>query len=312
MLAGRQHGVVARWQLLALGVSKRQIDVRVARARLHEVHRGVYLVGHRIAPPYALETAAVLAARSEGTLGGRTATALWGMTPYPPPGDVCLIVPSGMRVARQHVQIRRVNLDAADIARVHGLPVTSPVRTILDVAAIIATEAGGDTAPQSSPALARRRLSELEQLVAQAEYLGLTSAAELAERLGREPGRCGARALRAVLELPGGAQRARSRDERRLITLLRRNGIDGFEANATIHGYEVDLLWRDLSFAVEVDGWDGHSGRIAFERDRVKLAQLSAHGVDVMPVTPREIRRAPDAVIGRIEAAVRRRRLARR
>ena len=320
-LAARQHGVVARWQLLELGVTAEQVRLRLDHGRLHQLHRGTYLVGHAVAPPYAPESAAVLAAKGEGTLGGRTATALWELSPYPPPGDVCLILRPGRELRRSGIQVRRSLLDPADIHRVHGLRVTSPARAILDVAADIAGEAGGSgggTRAKSgarrrrrrsrherrSRALAPRRLSELEQLVAQAEYLGLTSAAELATRLDREPGRRGARLLREALALPGGPQRARSNPERALLWLLRRHGIEGFEANARIHGYEVDVLWRDIAFAVEVDGWQGHSGRVAFERDRAKLAHLSAHGVDVMPLTPNELTRDPSAVVARIRSAV--------
>ena len=323
MLAGRQYGVVARWQLLRIGLSHQQVDARVAAGRLHEVHRGVYLVGHAVAPQYARESAAVLAARGEGTLGGRSASALWELVPHPPPGDVCLIIPPRRELRRKGIEVRRALLRPHDIHRVHRLPVTSPARTIMDVAAVVAREAGSSgtgvgakrTAGHASNrrrrrrrrAIAPRRLSELEQLVAQAEYLGLTSATELAERLDSEPGRRGARALRDVLALPGGPQRTRSRPERRLISLLRRHGIEGFEANAKIHGYTVDVLWRDIAFAVEIDGWQGHSGRVAFERDRAKLAHLSAHGVDVMPLTPDELRRDCDTVLARIESAIRNR-----
>lgn len=44
-LAERQHGAVARWQLVALGIGKTAIDKRIADGRLRRVHRGVYAVG---------------------------------------------------------------------------------------------------------------------------------------------------------------------------------------------------------------------------------------------------------------------------
>jgi hypothetical protein len=62
-----------------------------------------------------------------------------------------------------------------------------------------------------------------------------------------------------------------------MLRLLRREGITGYEMNPRIHGYEVDILWRDLGLAVEIDGWDAHSARVAFERDRLKIATLGAH-----------------------------------
>lgn len=91
-----------------------------------------------------------------------------------------------------------------------------------------------------------------------------------------------------------------------MVRLLRRAGIDGFETNARIHGYEVDLLWRDLGVAVEIDGYQAHSGRIAFERDHLKLATLKAHGLDVVPVTPRQVRTDPQGVLARLLRVLRR------
>jgi very-short-patch-repair endonuclease len=86
-----------------------------------------------------------------------------------------------------------------------------------------------------------------------------------------------------------------------MLRLLRREQVSGFEANAHIHGYEVDLLWREAGVAVEVDGWDGHSSRVAFERDRLKTATLSAHGLAVIPITGRQIRDDPSGVIRRLK-----------
>jgi very-short-patch-repair endonuclease len=101
-------------------------------------------------------------------------------------------------------------------------------------------------------------------------------------------------ALRGILDLPGGQKRTRSPAERRTLRLLRSRGFAGFETNAAIHGYEVDVLWRELDVAIEVDGFDAHAGRIAFERDRLKIATLKARGVDVMPMTGRQLREDPD------------------
>ncbi|MFL5893065.1 MAG: endonuclease domain-containing protein [Solirubrobacterales bacterium] len=110
--------------------------------------------------------------------------------------------------------------------------------------------------------------------------------------------------LRRVLDLPGGPKRTRSPGAGAMLRLLRRAGMTGFETNARIHGYEVDFLWRDIGVAVEFDGWDGHSGRIAFERDRLKIAKLSANGLTVIPVTGRQLRDDPNGVIERLERAL--------
>jgi very-short-patch-repair endonuclease len=89
-----------------------------------------------------------------------------------------------------------------------------------------------------------------------------------------------------------------------MLRLLRRAGIGGFETNAWIRGHEVDFLWRDIGVVVELDGWDGHSGRIAFERDRLKIATLIAQGLSVFPVTGRQLRDDPAGVVDRLTRAL--------
>jgi very-short-patch-repair endonuclease len=91
-----------------------------------------------------------------------------------------------------------------------------------------------------------------------------------------------------------------------MLRLLRRAEFDGYETNAKFGKYEVDVLWRELNFAVEVDGYDAHAGRIAFERDRLKIATLEANGLTVMPVTGRQLRISEEGVLERLVAALRR------
>ena len=88
-----------------------------------------------------------------------------------------------------------------------------------------------------------------------------------------------------------------------MLRLLRSAGINGYEVNGRVHGYEVDFLWRDLNLVVEVDGYDAHSGRVAFERDRKKVATLIANGLRVMPVTGRQISEDSQAVVERLRRA---------
>jgi very-short-patch-repair endonuclease len=165
------------------------------------------------------------------------------------------------------------------------MSLTSPPRTILDLAGELGLE-------------------DLERLVAEADYRRLASGRELREQLERNAGKRGNAVLRSVLDLPGGPARTRSPAERRMLRLLREAGVTGYELNRRIHGFEVDVLWRELGFAVEIDGYDAHSGRLAFERDRLKVATLKARGLDVMPVTPRQLRDDPDGVVARLLRAL--------
>jgi very-short-patch-repair endonuclease len=284
-LAARQFGVVTRRQLLLAGVGAGEITARLERSRLHRLHRGVYLVGHTVAPRFALEIAALLACGPRAVLSHRTAAALWDLLPHPAQERVCVTVPPGHGATRPNLRIHRATLDRRDIRTVAGLRRTSPPRTILDLSAELGDE-------------------QLERIVAEARYRRLASERELIAQLERNPRKRGTRRLRRVLDLPGGPQRTRSPAERALLRLLRANGVTGFECNARICGYEVDFLWRERRFAVEVDGYDAHSGRAAFERDRLKLATLQANGVRVMPMSGRQVTRDPDGVLARVLGAL--------
>ncbi|MEK6271239.1 MAG: type IV toxin-antitoxin system AbiEi family antitoxin domain-containing protein [Actinomycetota bacterium] len=284
-LAREQHGVVARRQLLEAGLSTTEIGGRLRKGRLHRLHRGVYLVGHAVPPAHAREAAALLACGADAVLSHRSAAAIWGLLAYPAAAHVCVTMPPARRLARPRIRLHRSSLDHRDVRYRHGLPLTSPPRTILDLAGELGTE-------------------DLEWLVAEANYRRLASAPELRDQLERNPGKRGNATLRIVLDLPGGPARTRSPAERQMVRLLREAGLTGYELNQRIHGFEVDVLWRELSLAVEIDGYDAHSGRLAFERDRLKVATLKAQGLDVMPITPRQLRDDPDGVLARLDRAL--------
>src|SRR5215210_4639042 len=75
----RQHGVVSRAQLMALGLSRAEIDGRVRRKVLHRVHRGVYAVGHLALTRNGRFMAAVLACGEGAALSHFSAAVLWGI-----------------------------------------------------------------------------------------------------------------------------------------------------------------------------------------------------------------------------------------
>lgn len=141
--------------------------------------------------------------------------------------------------------------------------------------------------------------------MAEASFRGWASEDELRRQVEKNAGRTGLPRLRRILDIEGGPQRTRSKNERALLRLLREGGITGFQTNERIHGYEVGFLWRDLDFCVEVDGWDAHKDRVKFERDRRKWAELKARGVTVMPLGDRLIRDEPSKAIELLLAALR-------
>jgi hypothetical protein len=136
-IAARQHGVVARWQLLAAGVTRHQIELRLRNGRLHEIHRGVYLVGHRIPPPLAVEQAALLACGERAVLSHRSAAS------QEPASPTQLRHRLGSRCRQGGARIGPASRSDAQIwcdetsATVTDFAFTSPPRTILDLSLVL-------------------------------------------------------------------------------------------------------------------------------------------------------------------------------
>ena len=138
-LAAPQHGVVTRDQLLTAGVNVKAIGYRLKVGRLHQLHRGVYAVGHRPPSPHARAMAAVLACGAGAALSHRSAGALWAITP-PWRGPVDVTAPG----RRRHPGLtthRSSTLTRADITRHYGIPITTPARTLHDLARVLPSHA---------------------------------------------------------------------------------------------------------------------------------------------------------------------------
>jgi very-short-patch-repair endonuclease len=94
----------------------------------------------------------------------------------------------------------------------------------------------------------------------------------------------------------------RSEAERRLKALVTAAGLPMPKTNARVEGYEVDAYWPEQRLIVEVDGYDFHRTRAAFERDRRKDAALTAAGYRVVRVTWRRLRDEPYSVTAQLGA----------
>ncbi|HUH11513.1 MAG TPA: type IV toxin-antitoxin system AbiEi family antitoxin domain-containing protein [Longimicrobiales bacterium] len=284
-LAARQHGVVSRAQLLSAGVSPDAVDGRLERGQLRPLHRGIYLVGP-IAPPRAREMAAHLACGPSAVVSHGSAAAIWGLTPpLDPSAAIDVIVRGGQRRSRRGIRVRRVpTVRAAEVTTIEGIPVTTPPRTLSDLA-------------HSGPPRV------LERALAEAYALRLVTPEGLRKLLTREKGRKGSCALRSFL---GGSAPAwtRSEAEARFLALVRRGRLPEPQANVVVRGYEVDFLWRSERLVVEVDGFAFHSSARSFELDRRRDAVLTGAGLRVVRVTWRQIASEPDAVLVRLAQAL--------
>ena len=133
-LAGRQHGVVGRWQLADLGFEDEAIRLRLAAGRLHPLHREAYSVGHRVITRRGKWLAAVLAMGPEAFLSHGSAAALWGIG-----GDqrkVHVTAPGGRqaRPGRAGIQVHRCKFDPDEVTMRDGIPVSTVARALFDLA----------------------------------------------------------------------------------------------------------------------------------------------------------------------------------
>lgn len=254
-LAGRQHGMVTRRQLVAAGLDDSAIAYRVRSGRLIRVHRGVFAVGHVPLSPHARIMAAVLACGPQAVASHRSAAALWGLMRPPPTVDVT----TPTKHEHSGIVVHRSRLANADITRQYDIPATTPARTVLDLADVL------------SPASLTRAVNELR--------LGnLLSVDDLARQLGR-----GRRtlALRDLVARPSGPTRSTFEDA--FLAFVDRYRLPRPEVNAIVAGYEVDMLWRSHRLVAELDGRAYHEE--PFERDREKDADLVTAGYRVVRVT---------------------------
>jgi len=277
--------VVSREQLRQLGFGDDAIDYRAVTGRFHRVHRRVYAVGHPLLPPLGAETAALLACGPRAVLSHRTAAALLALLPSRSgPIDVTVPGPGSRSHAGLRVH-RAAGLAPADTRRRHGLPVTAPLRTVIDLAEV--------TGPP-----------DVEQAIAEAERRRLFRREELRTHLNAARGRRGVRVVRAILDRDGGPAFTRSGAERHLLALIRAARLPAPAVNAPKAGHEVDFLWPRHRLVVEVDSFEWHTSRDAIERDHRRDGDLDDHGQRVLRFTARQLRRDPHWVVARIAGAL--------
>jgi very-short-patch-repair endonuclease len=284
-LAGQQRGLVTRAQLLEFGLTRHAIDNWVRSGRLRAIHRGVYLLGLAEPPEGARELAALLACGPGAVISHRSAAALWHLLPGRP-SDVDVTLAGRHCGPKRGIRIHRVRtLDRRDVRQLDTIPITTPARTLLDVAAVLPAR-------------------NLEQAFAEAQARRLVYRSHLASLLARHPTRPGTRVLRQLIAADTAPALTRSEAEERFLALIRNAELPAPEVNARLAGYEVDFLWREQGLVVEVDGFTFHGSRAAFERDRRRDADLIAGGFRVMRVTWQQIVGAPEALVVRLATAL--------
>jgi very-short-patch-repair endonuclease len=265
-IAGRQGGVVARRQLTGLGLGASAIDRRVRAGRLHLLHRGVYAVGHRVLGTLGRRWAAVLSCGEGAVLSHSDAGAAWDLRRSRGGAIHVTVGPSG-RATRPGIVVHRNGpLPPEEVTRLDGLPITTPARTLLDLAA------GG---------LRDRRL---ESAVDAAERKRLIDFADLYKLLARYPGRPGTPSLKAVLARYRGGD-TRSELEDLVAELCDRHGLPRPVENCFIEGKVRDFYWPHARLVVEADSYSFHRSPSALDDDRERDVTLTLAGYRTLRFT---------------------------
>jgi very-short-patch-repair endonuclease len=266
-LAGRQLGYAKRCQLLELGAGRSWIRDQVTRYYLVPVHAGVYGVGHAPRHAHCRAMAAVLACGEGAALSHEAAAAMWDVAEWPATLEVT--APS-RRTRPGLITHRSRTLDSRSVRRRHGVRVTSPVRTVLDL----------------QPRLTDDRLVRLVNDLRMAGHLRDAAFDDLCKRSGR---------VRRVLG-DGGLTESELEDLFRRFVARHRLPMPEVRVTRVIGGHRrrLDAFYSDAKLIIELDSWQFHRDRASFERDRAKDAAALAEGFRTLRSTDRRLRRGAD------------------
>jgi very-short-patch-repair endonuclease len=233
---------------------RQRITRRLASSRLHRIHRGVYSIGHPAPSKEGRWMAAVLACGEGAALSHRSAAELWKIRPQRDgrPGE------SGPRVEvtvpgyAGRAEHRGINLHRSST-------LGTGERTLRN------------RIPVTTPA---RTVDDLHRVLPPAEFAAALREAEY---------------LRLAIGRRFKTDGTRTDLEARMLGICRRHRLPKPAVNAGIDRYRVDFLWADRMLVAEVDGWESHRTRSAFEVDRARDVRLALLGYEVVRFTWRQI-----------------------
>ncbi len=271
-LVERQHGVVSRRQLLDLGLTSEAVAHRLLTGRLHAVARGVYAVGRPDLPREGQWFAALLSCGPSAVLSHRSAAALWGF--HPDDRKLTdLTVSTTARRRRPGAVVHSRALAPSEVTLHRGVPVTTVVRTLLDVAT-------------------RKRGKRLERAINEADKLDLIDPDTLRAALDEYAGRAGVTLLRTILD----RYAFRSTDselERRFLAIVHCTDLPLPDTGTRLNGFKVDFHWPALGLVVETDGLRYHRTIDQQMRDRLRDQAHAAAGLTTLRFTHFQVRHEP-------------------
>jgi len=283
-LAGAQHGLVTRAQLIQRGIPPGTVAEWARRGRLGRLHPGVYAVAGSQATDLRALAAAVLAAGAGAVASHRAAAWLWDLA------DELVLevtVPRGRRPRLSGVTVHRQNGSHGRASLRRGLPITNPLGTLVDVAAVVTREG---TAAMLELALSRR----------------LVSIRGVEAELERRRGCRGAGALRSVLATRAlGDRPPDSVLESRMAALITRHRLPRaiYQHTVRVDGRfvaRVDFAYPEVRLAIEMDGHDSHRTPADLQRDLARQNLLVGAGWTVLRFTWADVVGCPAEVAATI------------
>ncbi len=226
--------------------------------------------------------AAVLAGGEGAVLSHSSAAALWRIG-YEKRDVIELSLPGPSDRRRSGLEIhRRPSLQPRDTTSRHGIPVTAPVQTLIDLAL----------------RLDRRGV---ERTINEADKYDLIHPPELRRALGERVGEPGVARLRHILDRRT-FRLTKEELERRFLPLARQVGLPAPLTGQWVNRFEVDFYWPDIGLVVETDGLRYHRTPAEQARDRLRDQAHTAAGLTQLRFTHEQVRYEPDHVV-RILAA---------
>ncbi|MGK2931987.1 MAG: DUF559 domain-containing protein [Solirubrobacterales bacterium] len=288
----RQHGLLTRRQLLSAGVSTTAITKRIKARKLLPVCTGVFALGRPVSSELGFQMAGVLASGHGSVLARRSAAALWDFLdwhgtvettrPHSRRSSVRNLSPPGTSSRRALRTVRTRYLPVEHVRRKSGILVTSPARTLLDLAAVLPPDG-------------------LRSAFNRADRKKLLSKDELLHCIGCGPGRKGFATFRDLVAIRH-PEIAMSRSDLEILfnEECQSRGFGKPLINSIVCGEEVDFFWPEANLIIEVDGYEFHQGRMTRDKDirkenRLKRAGYGFHRFSHWMVT-REIEEVMDLV----------------
>jgi hypothetical protein len=290
--AEEHHGVFRGAHARLCGLSKRQIEGRIELGVWRRVYDDVYIAAGAPLTRKGALLAACWAGGFRAAASHRSAAALWELAGGRK-SMVEIICPRWRRARHDGIVVHETKvLDAADIAVVEGIPVTTPERTLLDLGAVC-------------------HASVVEMALDKAENRGLVTRARIEETLGRlsKPGRNGAGTLRRLLESHGSRRRPpESEMETMLIQCLRRNGWPEPVPQHVIRQARsfvarVDAAYPQWRIAIEYQSDAHHGGQNARYRDNERRLRVIAAGWFPVEATLPDVRSGGSKLCAALRAA---------